>query len=200
MMLSQKKFLERAVIKKSKNSDVKKIQQKLPFVRIHFHCECHKTYSVLRSLWRKACSSAMVPSKLTRHLQLKDPSLENKLADYFLRLIKNTEKQATSKNKAVKVNEKSLKPSFHVAELVVKSKKPHIIAESLILPACKAIVKEMLSPDAVQEVTKLPLSDNAISRGSNNMSVDIETIVLENICIGKHFSLQLDEHTDRTSI
>ena len=28
------------------------------------------------------------------------------------------------------------------------------------------------------------------------MSVDIETIVLEKICIGKHFSLQLDEYTD----
>ena len=28
------------------------------------------------------------------------------------------------------------------------------------------------------------------------MSVDIETIVLEKIRIGKHFSLQLDEYTD----
>ena len=28
------------------------------------------------------------------------------------------------------------------------------------------------------------------------MSVDVETIVLEKICIGKHFSLQLDEYTD----
>ena len=28
------------------------------------------------------------------------------------------------------------------------------------------------------------------------MSVDIETIVLEKICIGKHFSLQLGEYTD----
>ena len=28
------------------------------------------------------------------------------------------------------------------------------------------------------------------------MSVDIETIVLEKIRIGKHFSMQLDEYTD----
>ena len=40
--------------KKSKNSDVKKIQQKLSFVRIYFHCRCHKTYSVARNMWRKA--------------------------------------------------------------------------------------------------------------------------------------------------
>ena len=40
--------------KKSKNADVKKIQQKLSFFRIYFHCECHKTFSVARSMWRKA--------------------------------------------------------------------------------------------------------------------------------------------------
>ena len=65
-----------------------------------------------------------------------------------------------------------------------------------MLPACKAIVKEMLGPDAFREATKIPLSDNTISRRSNNMSVDIETIVLEKICIGKHISLQLDNYTD----
>ena len=138
----------------------------------------------------------MVPSKLKRHLQLKHPSLENKPADYFLRLIKHIEKQVSFMNKAIKINEKALKASFQIAELVVKPKKPHTIAESFILPACKAIVKEMLGPDAVQGVTKVLLSDNTISRPIDYMSVDIKTIVLEKISIGKHFFLQLDEYTD----
>ena len=99
-------------------------------------------------------------------------------------------------NKAVKINEKALTASFQVAELLVKSKKPHTIAESFMLPACKAIVNEMLGPDEVQEVKKVLLSDNTISRRIDDMSVDIETIVLEKIRIGKHFSLQLDEYTD----
>ena len=68
-VLSQKKFLEQAVVKKSKNSDVEKIQQKLSFVQIYFYCGSHKTYSVVRSMWRKAYSSAMVSSKLKHHLQ-----------------------------------------------------------------------------------------------------------------------------------
>ena len=99
-------------------------------------------------------------------------------------------------NKDVKINEKTLKASFQVAELVVKSKKPHTIAKPFILPAFKAIVKEMLGPDAVQEVTKVLLSDNTISRRIDDMPVDIETIVLEKIRTGKHFSLQLDEYID----
>ena len=144
----------------------------------------------------KLSHSAMVPSKLKRHLQLKHPSLENNPADYFLRLIKHTEKQVSFMNNAVKINEKALKASFQVAELVVKSKKPHTIAESLILPACKAIVKEMLGPDAVQEVTEVLLSDNTISRHIDDISVHIETIVLEKIHIGKHISPQLDVYTD----
>ena len=53
----------------------------------------------------------------------------------------------------------------------------------------------MLGPDAVQEVTKVLSSDNTISKRIDDMSVDIETIALEKIRIGKHFSLQLDEYT-----
>ena len=69
------------------------------------------------------------------------------------------------------------------------------MAETLILPACKAIVNEMLGPDAAKEIAKVPLSDNTISRRIDDMSADIESIVLEKMRISGKFALHLDEST-----
>ena len=62
------------------------------------------------------------------------------------------------------------------------------MAEILILPACKAIVNEMVGPDAVKDKAKIPLSDNKIVSHFDDMSADIniDTAVLE-----RHTSVSL---------
>ena len=95
------------------------------------------------------------------------------------------------------MNERTLKASYQVAELITKSKKPHTVAATLTLPACKAIiVNKMLGPDVAKEIAKVPLSDNTISRRIDDMSADMESIVLGKMCISGTFALQLDESTD----
>ena len=58
------------------------------------------------------------------------------------------------------------------------------------------IVKEMLGPDAVKEVTKLSLSDNTIARRIEDLSVDIENNILEKVRSSGGLVLQVDESTN----
>ena len=64
----------------------------------------------------------MVPAKRKRHLDTNHPSLKNKNTNYFTRLLENNKKEMDFISRATTVSEKALKVSYHVAELVVKSK------------------------------------------------------------------------------
>ena len=52
-------------------------------------------------------------------------------------------------------------------------------------------MNEMLGPDTAKEIAKVPLSDNTIARHIDDMSADVESIVLEKMCISGtlHYSL-----------
>jgi len=64
------------------------------------------------------------------------------------------------------------------------------------MPACIAIVKTMLGSDAAEEIKKVPVSDNTISRRIDDMSKDIEDNIADKIKKAGMFALQADESTD----
>ena len=138
----------------------------------------------------------MVPAKLKRHLDTNHPTLKNKNTTYFRRLLGSNKKEVNFMRRATTISEKALKVSYRVSELIAKEKQPHTLAEKVILPACKIIIEEMIGPNAVNDVAKLPLSDNTIARSIKDMSVDIENNILEKVHISVRFALQVDESTD----
>lgn len=144
----------------------------------------------------KLLNGVMVPSKLKRHLDTKHHGLSSKDIEYFKRLKAQNVKQNQQMMSCVCVSEKAQEASFLVAELTAKSKKPHNIAESLILPACKKIVGVMIGEDAVKETDKIPLSDNMIKCHIDEMAADIETQLTEKLNKTRKFALQIDDSTD----
>ena len=54
----------------------------------------------------------------------------------------------------------------------------------------------MIGPQAAKEIAKVTLSNSTIGRRIDDMSADIEDVVLEKIRLCGKFSLQVDESTD----
>jgi len=122
--------------------------------------------------------------------------LVDKNASYFQHLLKSETQQSAKMTKIVSISDKTQEASYLVAELVAKQMKPHTIAEKLILPACREIVKVLFDEEAEKEVLKIPVSDNTVSRRIEHMSEDIEEQVLRKSRDSPLFALQLDESTD----
>ncbi len=66
-----------------------------------------------------------------------------------------------------------------MAGLVARKMKSHTITESLIMPAFKIIVRTMLGEEAESELSKVPVSDNIISRRVNDLSNNVSGILSE---------------------
>lgn len=71
----------------------------------------------------------------------------------------------------------------------------HTIAEHVILPVCKEIVKSVLE-DGIEKYHLVLLSNDTIFWQIDDMSLDIQCYVHEKLSDGQVFSLQLDESVD----
>ena len=92
----------------------------------------------------------------------------------------------------------AIEASYLVALRIAKAKKPHTIAEELLLPATKDIVQVMLGAEYVNKLNTISLSNNTVSRRIDDMSADIMEQVIHEMKSAQLgiFSIQLDESTD----
>ncbi|UYV62972.1 hypothetical protein LAZ67_2002685 [Cordylochernes scorpioides] len=87
--------------------------------------------------------------------------------------------------------------SYMIAQLIARKKKAHAEAEEIILPALKIVAGCMLTNDAMEKVTKIPLSSKTIARRIEDMSEDIELQIKQSFNYSStKWAIQLDETTD----
>ena len=123
-------------------------------------------------------NEAFVPSKLSRHLKTNHESLKDKPKEYFENLVLQKDK-AKRFNKYMKLPERGLLASYKVAHLLAKRKKAHTDAESVVAPSVSIIVETMLGSDAADTVSKVPLSNDTISKRIEDLSSDINDQIRE---------------------
>jgi hypothetical protein len=63
--------------------------------------------------------------------------------------------------------------SYKVAHRIIKCKKPHTIVEELILPAAVDMVNIMIGESAGKLLSKVPLSNNTISRRRQHIAEEL---------------------------
>ena len=83
----------------------------------------------------------MLPSKLKSHLQTKHPEDKHRGTEYFERLLANKNEMGKEFVNKKSVSEKLQQCSIEINELIALNTKPHILAEAIILSACRKLVK-----------------------------------------------------------
>ena len=92
----------------------------------------------------------MKPSLLQRHLQTNHPNKKDRDSNYFKRFAENAKNQRLDKTgKQYQQSVGIVTASYEIALIVAKNKKPHTIAEELIMPAAKVLVKHVIGDEAV---------------------------------------------------
>ncbi|UYV82127.1 hypothetical protein LAZ67_21001015 [Cordylochernes scorpioides] len=154
----------------------------LPFCLI-----CQKTLS----------NETMVPSKLLRHIETNHREQMNNPISYFENIRSSFQKQSKKFKKFMTTSDEAQTASYMIAQLIARKKKAHAEAEEIILPALKIVAGCMLTNDAMEKVTKIPLSSKTIARRIEDMSEDIELQIKQSFNDSStKWAIQLDETTD----
>uniref|UniRef100_A0A8C7Y7X1 DUF4371 domain-containing protein n=1 Tax=Oryzias sinensis TaxID=183150 RepID=A0A8C7Y7X1_9TELE len=140
-------------------------------------------------------ADSMKPNKLRRHLKTLHPNHADKPLEFFQRKRAEYCQQSSRFVSATSVNQRALLASYKVAYQIAQCKKPHTIAEELILPAALDMVSVMLDDASAAKLKTVPLSNDTVARRINDIANDLKEQLVEKLK-DKRFALQFDEATD----
>ncbi|GFV86953.1 protein FAM200B [Trichonephila clavipes] len=102
-------------------------------------------------------ADSMKPNKLKRHFETLHGEYINKPREFLNQKLKSYGKQKHFLKKTLSVNEKALLTSYKVSYKIARCKKPHTIAEELILPAAIEIVETMFGDNFARVAVHTPI-------------------------------------------
>ena len=125
-------------------------------------------------------NDSMKKVQLDHHLKSKHPSSVGKDREYF----ENKKKRQPVKlsdfmQKMNTANEKTLKPSYLVSEIIAKVAAPPVYSEKHVKPAMIACANDVLGKDAASTLGTIPLSNNTITRRQDELSNFVEEKMVE---------------------
>ncbi|XP_015685817.1 protein ZBED8-like, partial [Protobothrops mucrosquamatus] len=144
-------------------------------------------------------AESMKPNILKCHFDSKHPSFAGKDTNYFRSKADGLKKaRLDTGGKYHKQNVAAVEASYLVALRIARAMKPHTIAEDLLLPAAKDIVRVMIGDEFVTKLSAISSSNDTVRRRTDDMSADILDQVIQEIKSAPLpiFSIQLDESTD----
>ncbi|XP_034277935.1 zinc finger BED domain-containing protein 5-like isoform X1 [Pantherophis guttatus] len=144
-------------------------------------------------------AESMKPNKMKRHFDSKHPSFAGMDTNYFRSKADGLKKaRLHTGGKCDKQNVAAVEASYLVAHRIARAMKPHTIAEDLLLPTAKDIVRVMIGDEFVKKLSPISLSNDTVRRRIDDMSADILDQVIQEIKSAPLpiFSIQLDESTD----
>ena len=100
----------------------------------------------------------------------------------------------------IPIDKPILTASYEVAYQIAKQGKPHNIGETLVKPAALKMANILLGKAAEIKLSRIPLSNDTISRIDDMNNDILEQIVTDLISSPAKFSLQLDETTDVSNL
>ena len=121
------------------------------------------------------CNTAMKPSLLKRHLETNHADKMNRDQSYLQQLGENVKRQRMDKiGQIQQKGAEIVKATYEVAFLVAKQMKAHTIAESLVTPAAKILVRRVTGEHAVAKLECFPLQQNC--EAPHRVAVDMRHI------------------------